>query len=117
MTTQHIDFREAAGEYREYGFALVPTRGKRAFVEEWEKAGTPEEKDTQFWGNGHANNIGVVLGAPSGGLVNLDRESCTDDLKRIEHMFLPKMVMAGRGNRPYSHAFCYSPGLPSRALH
>ncbi len=106
---------EAAQHYRDYGFALVPTKGKDAFVREWESRGTPPKDDTKYWANGHAHNLGLVLGAASGGLVDIDRDC--DLPERVEGMFLPPTLMSGRVKRPHTHSWYFCPGIKSRALY
>jgi P4 family phage/plasmid primase-like protien len=108
-------YLNAVQRYREQGFAPVPTQGKDAFTQNWQKEGTPPEKDAEYWGNGCAYNIGVVLGKPSGGLVDIDRDC--DLPERIEHMFLPDSLMSGREERPFSHSWYYCSGLRSRAFY
>jgi P4 family phage/plasmid primase-like protien len=121
MTEQHINEQggrailQAAQRYREQGFAVVPTEGKDAFIGGWQKNGTPPEDDHKYWGNGHAHNIGLVLGKASGDLVDVDRDC--DLLKRVDRMFLPDTLMGGREKRPYTHSFYYSAGIKSRALY
>ena len=95
--SQHL---EAARRYREQGFALTPTKGKDAFVPGWQDSGTPPEADKEYWGNGRALNIGLVLGKASGGLADIDRDC--DPPKRIDKMFLPDTLMSGRAKRPYT---------------
>jgi P4 family phage/plasmid primase-like protien len=121
MTEQHIytngrgGFLQAVQRYREQGFATVPTRGKDAFINGWQKGGTPPEKDIDYWGNGHALNVGLVLGGPSGGLVDIDRDCNFPE--RVENLFLPDTLMSGREERPFTHSWYYCPGLRSRAFY
>jgi P4 family phage/plasmid primase-like protien len=103
------EFLRAAKRYREQEFALVPTVGKDAFVRGWQNQGTPPEDDEKHWGNSHARNIGIVLGAPSGGLVDIDRDC--DLPARVEKMFLPDTLMSGRKRRPHTHSWYYSNGV------
>ena len=121
MTEQRINengagvFLHAARRYREQGFALVPAKGKRPFVAGWEAEGTPPEEDARYWGNGHAYNMGVVLGEASGGLADIERDC--DLPVRIDPMFLPDSLMSGREKRPHTHSFYYCPGIRPRALY
>jgi P4 family phage/plasmid primase-like protien len=109
------DFLQAAQQYRERGFAVVPTQGKDAFVYGWQRKGTPPGDDTKYWSNGHAYNIGLVLGVASGGLVDIDRDC--DLPERVENMFLPNTLMSGRETRPYTHSWYYCRDFESRALY
>src|SRR5215208_5045288 len=124
MSEQHTkasgigDFLEAAAQYREWGFSLVPTKGKEAFTDSWEQEGTPPEEDDAHWGNGHAHNMAIVLGEASGNLVNIDRDKPTDKLpNKIHNMFLPDSLMSGRKTRPYSHSWYLAPDVKSRDLY
>src|SRR5919107_1237159 len=109
QTTELNRALQAAEEYRAYGLAVTPCRGKDAeVVRGWQKAGTPPEDDVTHWGNGHAYNIGIVLGKPSGNLADIDRDC--DLPERIETMFLPDTLMSGRALRPFSHSWYFVAG-------
>jgi putative DNA primase/helicase len=121
MTEQHINgkgrgsFLKAVQRYREQEFAVVPTQGKDAFLRGWQEKGTPPEDDAKYWSNGHAYNVGIVLGAASGGLVDIDRD-CDLPGRPIEKMFLPDTLRSGRASRPYTHSWYYCNGIEPRAL-
>src|SRR5215213_2298485 len=103
------EFLKAAAAYREHGCAVTPCRGKDAdVVNGWQHHGTPPQDDEKHWGNGHAYNIGIVLGKASGNLVDIDRDC--DLPKRVDKMFLQDTLMSGRERRPYSHSWYFVTG-------
>ena len=116
MTSAESQYLDAAGSYRDLGFAVVPTKGKDAFLDEWQQGGIPPKEDQKYFGNGHAYNIGLVLGSASDGLVDLDRDKPTDGLEPIHKMFLPDTLASGRDKRPHSHFWYFSEGLESRGF-
>jgi hypothetical protein len=66
----------AAERYVRAGFCVVPIphRSKRPVLEGWESLRlTPDELPEHF--NGRPQNVGLILGQPSGGLVDVDQDA------------------------------------------
>lgn len=83
------------------GFAVVPLapREKSPATRSWQQF-RMEEKHVRGSFKG-GRNIGIVLGAMSGGLVDVDIDD--DDAVAIADQFLPKTATFGRQSRPRSH--------------
>ena len=95
--------REFAAKYVELGFSVIPVRfkGKNPIIPEWQKHPIGEE-DVDNWFGREPTNIGVLLGTPSGGLVDIDLDD--NDAVQFAAAFLPPTDMVfGRTSRPSSH--------------
>ena len=95
--------RELAANYIELGFAVTPVkfRGKNPIIPGWQKHPIGKE-DVDSWFGREPTNIGVLLGTPSGGLVDIDLDD--DDAVEFASVFLPHTDMVfGRTSRPSSH--------------
>ena len=101
--------KRAAERYIGRGFAVVPIPHgkKRPTLEGWEGLRlTTDELPEHF--NGKPQNIGLVLGEPSGGLVDVDHD--VPEAAKIAGRFLPPTVTSGREGSPHSHWWYVSPG-------
>ena len=79
----------AAERYVRAGFAVVPIphRSKRPVLEGWEALRlTRDELPEHF--NGRPQNVGLILGQPSGGLVDVDLD--VPEATKIAGRFLPQ---------------------------
>src|SRR5215210_1506243 len=88
----------AAERYVSRGFVVVPVpHGKKGpNLEGWEGLRlTPDDLPEYF--NGKPQNIDLVLGRPSGGLVDVDLDA--EEAGR----FLPPTLTSGRESNPHSH--------------
>src|SRR5215203_4992396 len=100
--------KEKAKEYIEHGWSVIPVpRGKKGPVlVEWEqlriKSGEIEE---YFVGD---PNIGLLLGEPSGGLVDGDMDC--DEAEHAAKSLMPKTLTSGRGSKTRHHWYT-SPGI------
>ncbi len=97
-----------AGDYLGRGYAPIPIRlGDKnpgyGGWNEWEVG--PEELTEVF---AKPCNIGLLLGEPSGGLVDVDADVA--EAVTVVPAFLPKTVASGRENNPRSHMFYKSHG-------
>jgi hypothetical protein len=91
---------EAARGYTRGGVRVTPLCGKRPILDRWPSRLLDEEDlDSCF---GDDQNVGVLLGEPSGGLVDVDL-----DVPRavvVADLLLPeKTLIYGRENNPRSH--------------
>nr|MDQ5827483.1 bifunctional DNA primase/polymerase [Chloroflexota bacterium] len=99
----------AAERYVSRGFAVVPIPlGKKSPVlEGWEGLRLSSEELPQHF-NGKPQNVGILLGNPSGGLVDVDLD--TKESGKVAGRFLPPTLTSGRESSPHSHWWYVSPG-------
>jgi hypothetical protein len=93
---------EAALEYVGRGWAVVPVkpRSKKPRPNEWTKFRIDHQEISKHFRE--ADNIGLLLGEPSGGLVDVDLD-CPEVLK-LADAFLPATPLVhGRKGKPASH--------------
>jgi hypothetical protein len=98
----------AAQRYDRRGFAVVsiPYGKKSPVLEGWEILRlTSEELPKHF--NGQPQNVGLLLGNPSGGLVDVDLD--TREAAKVVGRFLPPTLTSGRESSPHSHWWYVSP--------
>ncbi len=98
----------AAKSYVSRGFAVVPVpHGKKAPVHRgWERLRlTPEELPRHF--DGGPQNVGLILGRPSGGLVDVDLDAA--EAVKVAGRFLSPTLTSGRESNPRSHWWYVSP--------
>ncbi len=92
--------REAATRYIRRGFAVVPVEdGKNPNRPSWEKLRITEEQVSEFFIGDQ--NIGLILGEPSGGLVDVDLD--VPEAVAIAGKFLPLTLTSGRESAWDSH--------------
>lgn len=107
-----ISAAHAAVEAIRRGFQPVPLRGgsKNPGLAEWTRLrwqATPEglaEASEKFaaWAEEGMDNVGVLLGSPSGDLIDVDLDH--PRANRLKEYFLPPTAMrSGRAGRPNSH--------------
>lgn len=94
---------EIAREYTERGWRVVPVpyRTKRPVIDGWQNLHIQADDLTAHF-NCKPMNIGVLLGQPSGGLVDIDLD-CAEAIK-LAHLFLPETeAIFGRKTKLKSH--------------
>ncbi|PYT23514.1 MAG: hypothetical protein DMG57_31720 [Acidobacteria bacterium] len=104
-TTAYHNIREAAANYCHLGYAVIPIpdRKKGAILTGWQKLRITEQ-DLHLHFNDEPQNIGILLGTPSGGLVDVDLDS--PEAVRIADGTLPDTdLVTGRKSKPRSHYF------------
>jgi hypothetical protein len=85
----------------------IPHRSKRPILEGWESLSlTTDELSEHF--NGKPQNVGLLLGKPSGGLIDVDQDA--PEAVKIAGRFLPPTLTSGRESSPHSHWWYVSPG-------
>src|SRR5918994_7352663 len=99
----------AAEEYICRGFAVVPVpHGKKGpILKGWEDLRLTLEELPQYF-NGRPQNVGLILGNPSGGLVDVDLDA--EEAAKVAGRFLPPTLTSGRESSPHSHWWYVSPG-------
>lgn len=102
---QQEDVRDAARRYIANGFAIVPMRweSKRPQQKGWPKLRlTLEQVDQYFPAGDLRQNVGILTGEPSRGLVDIDLDA--EEAVRLASAFLPPTRMiSGRPSKPRSH--------------
>jgi hypothetical protein len=94
---------EVAREYtrRNYRTVPVPYRGKALYEDGWQTWRLDESDLTKHF-NGHAQNVGVLMGEPSGGLIDIDCDS--PESVALAAVFLPATPSTfGRASKRRSH--------------
>lgn len=106
---ESIETTKAAAEYVERGWAIIPIplRAKRPQITGWPDLRIDRENLYQYF-NGHRQNIGVILGDRSNGLVDVDIDSL--EAVKLADWFLPKTrSIFGRPSKPSSHRLYICP--------
>jgi hypothetical protein len=115
-STPIYSLREVAANYIELGLSVTPVKfkGKNPIIPGWQKL-TIGKKNVDNWFGPEPTNIGVLLGTPSGGLVDIDLDD--NDAVELATAFLPPTNMVfGRTSRPSSHRLYRvpDPGKPRK---
>src|SRR6185437_9355238 len=101
VTTATLD---AARDYHQRGWAILPIpRGEKGpRITGWPDLRLGESDLPAYFGNGE--NIGAILGTPSHGIVDVDRD-CSEAITVADY-FLPETgCVFGRASKPRSHHF------------
>jgi hypothetical protein len=101
--------RRYAVGYLQRGLAVVPIpeRRKRPVIPAWQTLRIrPEDLDDYF--NGSPQNIGILLGEPSGWVVDVDLD--TPESVELGPQFLSPTIKSGRESAPHSHWWYRSVG-------
>ncbi len=99
----------AARDYIDRGLRVVPIPPRKKSPQH---AGWPDLKITaetvaNYFGDN--SNIGLILGEPSGWLVDVDLD-CEEACQLAEDYLPPTSAITGRGNRPRSHYWYFAEG-------
>src|SRR5215204_3309480 len=98
--------REAATKYISNGFAVVPVEdGKKPNRPGWTQLHITEEQVSEFFTG--EQNIGLILGEPSGGLVDVDLD--VPEAVAIAGRFLSLTRTSGRKSALDSHWWYLAP--------
>lgn len=108
MASSHENSTQAALEAMKRGFQAIPITdgGKRPHGSSWThlRWDSEEKVKSSFdqWRSAGAGGVGLLLGDPSGGLVDIDLDH--PRTMRMSRYFLPPTAMqSGRAGRPRSH--------------
>src|SRR5829696_3097220 len=99
-----------AQHYVSRGLAVVPipVGQKNPVLPSWQRLRIEPENVAVYF-NGHAQNIGILLGEPSGGVVDVDCD--VQEAVSAAPYFLPKTARSGRESSPESHWWYRSGGV------
>ncbi len=103
----------AAEKYICRGFAVVPVpHGKKGPIRKgWEDLRLTLDELPQHF-NGRLQNVGLILGKPSRGLVDVDLDA--EEAAKVAGRFLPPTLTSGRESSPHSHWWYFSPSRTGR---
>ena len=108
---------EAAHNYLKRGFAPIPLPigAKNPTFRNWTALKlTDEQLDTEFKRPGL--NIGLLLGDPSNGLVDVDLD-CEEALDLADQYLPSTPAITGRPGKPRSHRWYIAPGAKTKQFH
>jgi hypothetical protein len=112
----HFDVRTAAAEYITRGLAPIPVcpRGKRPLSTNWQHLRPDAQALDQLFPPGEGRNIGLLLGEPSGGLVDVDLDAAP--AVAAAKLLLPETGwVSGRPSKRESHYWFRLTEPPARA--
>jgi hypothetical protein len=94
--------RRYAEGYLQRGLAVVPIPEgrKRPLIPAWQTLRICSEELAQYF-NGHPQNVGILLGEPSGWVVDVDLD--TPEAVELGPLFLTPTIKSGRESAPCSH--------------
>jgi hypothetical protein len=106
---------EAASGYIARGWAPIPIPSgrKRPTLSGWPALRVSQATLSQYF-NGHSQNVGILLGAPSGGLVDVDLDA-PEALQLSDEFLPPTASVFGRPSKPLSHRL-YVAGPPVNTI-
>lgn len=116
MSATNSILLNAAFAYTTRGLRVVPIPAgtKGIFTKGWEKWRLGfEDLPQHFNGASGAGNIGIMLGEPSGGLVDVDLD-CPEAIELADEFLPPTSVVTGRPSAPRSHRWYLAPGLKTK---
>jgi len=109
MDSTHLALLDSAREYRERGLFPVPVPSgcKGPVIKDWPSLRlTCDELPKHFGGDG---NIGLLLGEPSGWLIDVDLD-CPEAIELAPEYLPATTLKSGREGHPGSHWWFRSPG-------
>jgi putative DNA primase/helicase len=106
--TRHETVLEAARDYTRGGVRVTPVVGKQPILDQWQDKRLNEDDLPAHFGNGR--NVGVLLGEPSGGLVDVDLD--VSQAVRAADVLLPETLGYGREKNRRSHRLCVCDPIP-----
>lgn len=107
--------QEAARAYLRVGLCVIPIpRGKKKpRLGEWQKCRFSEADVPHHFNTD--GNVGVLLGEPSGHLVDVDLD-CPEAVALAPHLLPPTQAIFGRRSKPNSHWLYIAAPSPSKTL-
>src|SRR5437870_5388606 len=99
MKRKKHDVRRAARSYIRSGWRVVPVKpsSKAPKDKEWQKLRISEDEVNEHFHP--SDNIGLVLGEPSGGLIDIDCD-CDEAVGLAKTLLPPTEMTSGRQSRP-----------------
>src|SRR5829696_10431560 len=108
-----VDVQRAAERYMRAGLAVIPIPAgeKNPNRPGWQNERHALDDIPRLWNNGQ--NIGLLLGEPSGWLVDVDLDC--PEAGAIADRFLPDAPASGRKGAPRSHRLFITPGTKTKS--
>jgi hypothetical protein len=106
----------AAAAYLQLGWLPIPVgfRTKIPPLDDWETLRPTTDRLTQLFPPGQEQNVGLLLGTPSGGLVDVDLD--VEEAVVASRFLLPKTPLRhGRPGNPHSHFWYRLADPPAKA--
>ena len=105
------DKQQAVEQHIRDGWAVipVPAGAKNPNRDGWQHERHPIEAVPELWNNGQ--NVGVILGEASGGLVDVDLD--TTEARAVARYILPTTRTSGRASAPASHCWYITDPIPT----
>ncbi|MEQ8785113.1 MAG: bifunctional DNA primase/polymerase [Pirellulaceae bacterium] len=105
---------EVARQYLQKGWrpVAIPAGAKGSNRKGWNTQLLTEEELPQWFGNPETN-IGILLGEPSGWLVDIDLD-CPDAVELADQFLPPTGAVTGRPSAPRSHRWYVADGLRTK---
>lgn len=109
----NIGLQEAASNYLESGYSPIPVplREKAPAIRNWPNLRVTAEQIPSMFKEGR-DNIGVLLGDGSSGLVDIDLDC--EEAVQCAPVFLPPTRSFGRESRPFSHYLLIVPNAKTK---
>ena len=101
---------DAAAFYVGMGLSVTPCDGKKALLPGWPELRLSSDDLVGHFGDGR--DVGLVLGKPSRGLVDVDLD--VPEAMKAASRFLPETLSGGRKSAPLSHRFYVAPEAKTR---
>ncbi len=108
------DVTAAAYDYTADGWRVIPVpyKKKKPVLDDWQLLRLSEDDLAKHF-NGHPQNIGILLGAASNGLVDVDADA--PEAVQIAQRWLPRTpAISGRRSKRRSHHWYIAPGLDTK---
>jgi DNA polymerase I-like protein with 3'-5' exonuclease and polymerase domains len=108
--------REGASFYIACGFRPIPVplRSKNPALKEWQHLRVGPENLDDYFPLGKEQNVGLLLGEPSNGLIDVDLD-CDEALRAGPLLLPPTPWITGRQSKPRSHRWYVVNDSPARA--
>jgi hypothetical protein len=116
MSTTAVNGTIGPLDYIERGFAPIPVphKSKRPVLDGWQKLRITEADLPKYFPAGKRRNVGLLLGEPSGGLIDIDLDS-SEAVRAAAYLLPPTGLIAGRKTNPKSHYFYVVDDPPQKA--
>lgn len=108
-----VTAKDAAHAYLDRGLAPIPIVAgtKMPAQDAWQSLRLNHPQIENVFGD--SSNVGLLLGDPSGGLVDIDLD-CPEAIELAPQYLPPTLAVTGRANNPGSHYFYIAPGLRTK---
>ena len=107
---------QAARWYRGHGWLPIPVpfKSKQPVIEAWPQLRPSEGDLPGLFPDGQQSNLGILLGEPSGGLVDSDLD-CMEAVRAAPYLLPATGRISGRHSRPRSHYWYVTDDPPQKA--